>query len=111
MPERQFQCWYVNIGKPLKRTAEGFETTDLALDVVIRPDFTWYWKDEDEFAKLIEMGYYSEEFAAEIRNVGLAAIEQLESRSTPFDESWPDWSPPSNWNVPEFRPSWVEGLE
>ena len=30
MPERKFQCWYVNIEPPLKRTADGFDMTELA---------------------------------------------------------------------------------
>jgi len=101
MPEGKFQCWYVNIEMPMKRTVEGFEITDLELDVVIRPDLTWYWKDEDEFARLIELGYFSEKLAAEIRQTGLDAVACLESRSEPFNEPWPEWHPDPEWVTPD----------
>jgi hypothetical protein len=102
MPERKFQCWYVNIELPLKRTADGFDTGDLTLDVVVRPDLTWYWKDEEDFAKLTGFGYYSPDLAAEIRQAGLDAIARLESGLEPFNEPWQDWRPDVSWDLPEL---------
>jgi hypothetical protein len=32
----------------LRRTRLGFDTRDQALDVVVEPDGTWQWKDEDQ---------------------------------------------------------------
>lgn len=102
IPERKFQCWYVNIEIPQKRIITGFEVSDLELDVVVRPDLTWYWKDEAEFAQLTELGYFSTELAAEIRQAGLDAISQLESGLEPFNQPWPEWRPDENWTVPEL---------
>ncbi len=102
MPERKFQCWYVNIEIPQNRTTTGFEVSDLELDVVVRPDLTWHWKDEDEFAQLTELGYFSAELAAEIRQAGLDAIALLESGLEPFNQSWSEWRPDENWGVPEL---------
>ncbi|MDG0867675.1 DUF402 domain-containing protein [Candidatus Lucifugimonas marina] len=102
MPERKFQCWYVNIEIPQKRTTTGFEVSDLELDVVVRPDLTWHWKDEDEFAQLTELGYFSAELAAEIRQAGLDAIALLESGLEPFNQSWSEWRPDENLGVPEL---------
>ena len=47
--------WYVNFQEPYRRTERGIETMDLALDIIAEPDrSSWRWKDEDEFALLIE---------------------------------------------------------
>jgi hypothetical protein len=35
---------------------DRFDTTDRALDVVVGPDGRWRWKDEDDFARAIELG-------------------------------------------------------
>jgi hypothetical protein len=56
----EFLCWYVNLQLPLCRTPISFDTMDLALDVVISPDKSkWRWKDEDEFAEMIDLGLIS----------------------------------------------------
>ena len=47
--------WYVNFQEPYRRTERGIQTMDLALDIIAEPDrSSWRWKDEDEFALLIE---------------------------------------------------------
>lgn len=107
IPELRFQCRYVNIEIPQKRTAVGFETRDLELDVVIRPDLTWYWKDEADYERLTELGYFSPELSNDIRQAGLGAITRLESREEQFNEPWPDWIPDPSWMVPEFPEEWM----
>jgi len=48
-----FDGWYVNLERPGARwatdTLTGIDTVDYDLDVVVAPDRTWRWKDEDEF--------------------------------------------------------------
>ena len=34
-PGREFACWYVNFQEPFRRTADGFDTQDLELDIVV----------------------------------------------------------------------------
>ena len=47
---RQFNCWYVHLQEPRRRTKIGFDTMDQMLDIVISPDRKqWRWKDEEEF--------------------------------------------------------------
>ena len=54
----KFNCWYVNLQEPLRRTPMGLDTMDQLLDIVIEPDLSsWHWKDENEFAdKIIRSG-------------------------------------------------------
>src|SRR5438046_2771238 len=47
----RFHGWYLNLQTPLRRSSIGFDLWDQVLDVVVRPDRTWSWKDEDEFAE------------------------------------------------------------
>jgi len=54
--ENVFLGWYVDILLPFLRADKGFDTRDLDLDIVIAPDRTWHWKDEDELAWSQEQG-------------------------------------------------------
>ncbi|MEU0629289.1 DUF402 domain-containing protein [Streptomyces sp. NPDC005989] len=51
---------YVNYEHPTRRTEDGFDTFDLAVDLVVTPDLTrWGWKDEDEYAHERRLGIVS----------------------------------------------------
>ena len=55
-------------GLRYRRTERGIQTMDLALDIIAEPDRrSWRWKDEDEFALLIDDGVVSAETAAQVR--------------------------------------------
>ena len=45
----EFLGYYVNLQAPLRPSAYGYDSCDQVLDIVIRPDGTWRWKDESEF--------------------------------------------------------------
>jgi protein associated with RNAse G/E len=45
--------WYVNLQCPYRRTPLGIEAMDLMLDIVVEPDMTWRWKDDDEFDEIV----------------------------------------------------------
>jgi len=40
--------WYVNFEQPLRRSPVGFDTFDEKLDLIVQPDGSHRWKDEDE---------------------------------------------------------------
>ncbi len=63
--EWSFLGWYVNLQAPLVVQRNRFDTTDWALDIVVEPDGTWHWKDEDEFAEAIELGVFADLAAAD----------------------------------------------
>lgn len=103
----EFLCWYVNFQEPLSRTPVGFDTMDLALDVVISPDRSkWRWKDEDEFTEMISLGLLSHNKAQAIRAEGDKVIEMSITNQAPFCDGWESWSPPANWQIPEFPKNW-----
>jgi hypothetical protein len=83
-----FQGWYVQLCQPFVETAAGIETMDHALDVVVFPDGTWRWKDEDGFAEAQELGVFTPEEAAAIRAEGERVIA-----ARPWPTGWEDWRP------------------
>lgn len=103
----RFRCWYVNLQEPLRRTAQGFDTMDHVLDIVIRPDRSeWWWKDEDELEDAVAVGLYSPAEARTIRVEGERVIQVMEANQPPFCDGWENWSPPEEWAIPEFPMGW-----
>ena len=100
--------WYVNLQRPFRRTALGYETMDLALDVVVAPDRTWRWKDEDELALFVEHGVFDPALAERVRDEGLRVAGRAERNDPPFDEPWPAWQPDPAWPQPQLPRGWDE---
>ena len=85
---------------PLRPCAYGYDSCDQVLDIVIRPDGTWRWKDESEFEEAVRLGIFSPEEAVEIRGEGERVIAQLD-RLLPT--GWEDWRPAPDWSADSLR--------
>jgi hypothetical protein len=87
--------WYVNLQDPLTRVDAGFVTMDHILDIVIAPDLTsWSWKDEAELEQAQDVGFYTAEQAATIRETGNQIIKTVEAGHPPWNTHWQHWTPP-----------------
>ena len=104
--ERRFLGWYVNMEASWERTASGFDTTDLALDLIVEPDRRWTVKDDSELDQLTRLGVFTDEERQRIRSEALWVISQIEAGMAPFDESWLDWRPPSLSVAPRVPSEW-----
>lgn len=104
--ESETPFWYVNLQAPLRRTALGFDTTDHALDVIVRLDGTWRWKDEDELAEAVEHGLFTVEEAEHFRADGERAVARILDREPPFDRDWSSWRPDPGWTMPSLPDGW-----
>jgi Protein of unknown function (DUF402) len=102
----EFLGWYANLEAPWENSAPGFDATDHLLDVVIRPDRTWSWKDEDHLVEAVEVGLFTPEQAQAIREEGDRVIERLEAWTSPFDEGWESWRPDPKWPLPAIPAGW-----
>jgi hypothetical protein len=102
----RFRGWYVNVQPPFRRTPFGFDITDQTLDIVVRPDRSWYWKDEDELALAVAKGACTPEMAATIRRAGEHAAGLIEARKSPFDDEWTGWRAPDGWAISEIPDGW-----
>lgn len=94
----ELECWYVNFERPLHRTALGFDTFDEKLDLIVAPDGSYRWKDEDELEEAAALGLLdADEVRAEARRV----LEEW-----PFPTGWEDWRPDPSWPIPQLPDGW-----
>jgi hypothetical protein len=98
--------WYVNLQRPLRRTAHAVQVRDCALDLVVRADRSWSWKDRDEFAALCEHRFFEPRVAERIERAAARAVRAIERWEAPFRDGWERWRPEPSWAVPELPPDW-----
>jgi len=104
-----FANWYVNLEEPGVRwddgTLAGIDMVDQDLDIVVEPDRTWWWKDEDEFLERLALPeHYWVRDEAAVRAEGERVIKRIESGEFPFDGTWCDYRPPESWILPPELP-------
>lgn len=97
-------CWYVNFERSYVRTGVGVDTFDLLVDLVVQPDLTWSWKDEDEYDHACRLGVVAEGDQAGLRDARDEAISLIESQAGPFADSEKAWRPDAGWPLPELPP-------
>jgi Protein of unknown function (DUF402) len=108
-PERDFGAWYVNIQEPFRRTPMGFDTQDLELDLVVKPDGTWRWKDDELLDAWVERGRWTAAEVAEIRTEGARVAADLDAGRRWWSDEWTTWEPDPAWQVPvELPRGWDE---
>lgn len=104
-----FAGWYVNF-ESRQDSEAGVDVIDHELDVVVAPDRSWQWKDQDSFeAKIGQRGYWSVEKAAEIRAHAEGVVSRVAEGRFPFDDSLHEFQPSRSWPLPPRpqRPSSV----
>lgn len=104
----EFLCWYVNFQRPAQRTRFGWDTSDLALDIVVLPDRSWHWKDEDHFQILKDLGVMSDAEAESVLRDADIVIADVERGAFPFDADWSAWRPDPGWGTPLLPADWDE---
>jgi hypothetical protein len=90
----EFDGWYVNLQTPARRWWGGIDLEDQTLDVLIAPDRTWRWKDEEDAGE-----------AAAARAEAHRVIALAEAHDAPFDGRWCDFRPDPSW-PPTDLPWW-----
>ena len=100
--------WYVDFQRPLAFGRGGLVLKDLQLDIVVAPDLSWRWKDEDHFRKAQRHGWVSPEEASAVESEAAKIIKRIEGRAAPFNEAWPHWRPDPMWTIPQLPDDWRE---
>ena len=105
----RFASWYVNLEERALRWDDGdlagVDVIDQDLDIVVAPDRTWRWKDEDEFAERLAMPeHYWVPDEAAVWSEGRRVIKLIEAGDFPFDGTWTDFHPDPTWPVPTTLP-------
>ncbi|MFR9754659.1 DUF402 domain-containing protein [Streptomyces sp. TR06-5] len=107
----RFKNWYVNLEEPRHRWNGGIDSEDHFLDITVRPDRTWEWRDEDEFAQAQRAGLMGTEKAGHVREAGLAAVDEIRAWGSPFRDGWERWRPDPRWTVPSLPEDWDRAPE
>jgi hypothetical protein len=101
--------WYINLedpANPIHRTAIGFDSTDMLLDVIVEPNLTdWHWEDEDELQEVVEAGLISPETAKSLYAKGEEVRDMIMSGKSIFN-GWEKWRPDPAWKVPVLPEGW-----
>lgn len=103
----EFVCYYINFQLPFKRTRLGFDTLDLDLDIVIESDYTWHWKDVDDYQRAIARGGIRHEWISGVEHARKEVASRLEARQYPLDGTWLDWNLNSAWSPPQLPQDWA----
>ncbi len=102
----EFSCYYVNFQLPFQRSHCGVDTLDLEIDLIIEPDFSYRWKDLDDYQKGIDSGVILVEWVQEIKRAQMEVLEKLNEQKYPFDDSWLNWRPDPYWSLPKLPAGW-----
>ncbi|WGW12139.1 DUF402 domain-containing protein [Saxibacter everestensis] len=94
--------YYVNIELPFTRDVDGIETSDLVLDVIVRPDRSFHYKDEDELELARHAGMYSDSQIASIREAASDAAQTVRRWAFPFNAGFENFRPDPTWQIPEL---------
>lgn len=98
---------YVNLQDPYRRTELGFDTFDHELDVVVSPDGSWVFKDEDRMPMTIESGRFTTAEVETIHATGAAIGEMLDAGEAWWSPDWATWTPPEHWPTPTLPANWA----
>lgn len=106
-----FAGWHVAMEEPYVRWADrgcaGVDTADQVLDLVVRPDRTWRWRDDAEFhARTGDPLYWSPAQATRIRATADRLVRLAETGKFPFDGTWCGFRPDASWTVPPLPPGY-----
>ena len=104
--ERRFAGWYLNLQKPFVRTSIGFDTQDLELDIWVRLDGSWSFKDRELMPQRVVEGRWTEEEVAEICAEGDRLGARLDRGERWWDEAWASWSPDPGWGPTPLPEGW-----
>lgn len=88
----QDRGWYVNFEAPLTRGDASFDTEDYGLDMIVRPDGSWVWKDVDDPDLQVEEGRTTPALRRELWRHAAALADALDAgKRWWFD--WDGWTP------------------
>lgn len=108
--DRRFSCWYVNLQVAHRRTAIGFDTQDLELDIVVHPDGSWAFKDADVLGARVADGRFPTSFVGWVTGLGDELGVELDAGRRWWDPVWAEWTPDPAWDTPALRPDWADDL-
>ena len=106
-PDRDFAGWYINLQADFVRTAIGYDTQDLELDLVVSPDGSYVVKDLEVLDDRVAEGRFTSDLVTWIRELGAQLRGDLDARRHWWDPAWARWTPPAHWRDARLPPGWT----
>ena len=101
-PNRDFAGWYVNLQEPFRRTATGYDTQDLELDIVVSVDGSWRLKDDEVLEQRVREGRLTRDQVADVRAEALRVTDELDAARKWWSDDWARWRPDPEWPKSAF---------
>jgi hypothetical protein len=93
-PDRwRFRHLYVNFQAPVVRVADGYQTDDHGLDLIVHPDGRREWKDVEHLSGQLREGRIDQSTVLDVLAETEKVLRELDS-GDPWWSAWDDWSPP-----------------
>ena len=103
----RFLGWYINFELPLVRSVAGFDTLDLELDLLVRPDFSIEWKDVEEYKAGVKRNVITQAQVNHIESAKEKIFCNIHSHHDWFkDQNLIQRKPPSDWTIPQLSSDW-----
>ncbi|MFC6715473.1 DUF402 domain-containing protein [Branchiibius cervicis] len=110
-PDRTFECWYIDVIRPIERFDGGIDGSDHELDLVIGSDGVVHEKDVELFEQEVLDGRFTQEEATQIR-ADFGRVKALVERDgVPVESHWASWKPPAEWGPLDLPEDWQQRLE
>jgi hypothetical protein len=105
-PDREFQCWYINLQAPFERTTVGYDTQDFELDILVFPDGSWVFKDLELLDDRVDEGRFTGDLVDWIRELGDELAVELNAGRRWWNLAWADWAPDDGWRDARLPVGW-----
>jgi len=102
----EFEAAYINFQMPYRKTEWTIDSLDLELDLIIKPDGTYHWKDEAEYLEGVRRGSIPADSAVRVDEAREEVLKLLSTGSPLFDRKWLDWQPDPSWGIPQLPTQW-----
>ena len=84
----------------------GFNTTDHFLDIIVKPDRSYAWKDQEVMARWLARGAYQREEVERFYRAGRELERLIEQGLSPFDDEWTEWRPEAAFRTARVPDGW-----
>ena len=101
----EFRNFYINFQLPFRRSHAGFDSLDLNLDLVVQPDLSWRWKDEDNWTAAMASGALDEVTIGGVEAGREEALKRVQAGLGDLTD-WVDWMPDPGWAPPRMPADW-----
>lgn len=106
--DHRFRGWYFNFETPGDWRGPIIESRDWHLDLIVLPDFTATWKDEEEAVGAVDGGHLLPAELAEARRTGEALLRRPEEWLEAVGD-WREFVPHERWNRLRLPDDWTDG--